>query len=202
MRELQCPIIKKNQMEVGYGGNQEWFSDEFQRRAGCGSVTGSNIAAIYALEDARLDSLYQAKAKTFEVEEYLKQMETMYSYMKPGFMGYPLIGRFAKDFMHYADDCGISLNATQLFLPKEKDRSLEFIIKAIDHHDPVALLILRHPAKELREDNWHWVTITGYNEREEQLIWSNCGDRETIGWDVLFCLDKKYYVGMVKFEYK
>lgn len=198
MKELQCPRIKKGQMEIAYGGNQEWFRGEFQRRAGCGSVTGSNIAAIYAQESPEMKSLYLAQ--TFEYDEYLKQMEMMYRYMKPGFMGYPLVGRFAKDFIKYADDCGIALNARQLFLPKEREESVDFIIEGIDHQNPVAFLILRHPAQELREENWHWVTITGYNDRKEQFVWSNCGERGMIDWDVLFCPDKKYYVGMVKFH--
>ena len=53
---------------------------------------------------------------------------------------------------------------------------------------------------ELREDNWHWVTITGFDEEEEKLIWSNCGECEEIDWNMLFDTDKKYYVGIVKFK--
>lgn len=48
-KELHCPQIIKDGKTIGYGGDQEWFPGDFQRLAGCGSVTGSNIAAIYAL---------------------------------------------------------------------------------------------------------------------------------------------------------
>ena len=37
-------------------------------------------------------------------------------------------------------------------------------------------------------------------EEKELLIWSNCGEREEIDWNMLFDTDKKYYVGMVKFQ--
>ena len=84
-------------------------------------------------------------------------------------------------------------------MPKEKGESLEFILESINHNHPVAFLILRHPAKEFREDNWHWVTITGYDEEKHQLIWSNCGEREEIDWNLLFDSNVKYYVGMVCF---
>ena len=48
-KELYCPQITKDGRIIGYGGDQEWFPGDFQRLAGCGSVTGSNIAAIYAM---------------------------------------------------------------------------------------------------------------------------------------------------------
>jgi hypothetical protein len=44
------------------------------------------------------------------------------------------------------------------------------------------------------------VTITGFDEEEEKLIWSNCGECEEIDWNMLFDTDKKYYVGIVKFK--
>ena len=115
-------------------------------------------------------------------------------------MGYPLIGRFAKDFKRYAKDHGITLSSEQLFLPQSREQALDFILPALKEDHPVAFLILRHPAHELREDNWHWVTITGFDEEEEKLIWSNCGECEEIDWNMLFDTDKKYYVGIVKFK--
>ena len=199
-KELYCPNITKEGRMIGYGGNQEWFSGDFQRLAGCGSVTGSNIAAIYAMSKDQYQILYRTEYERCEQKEYLKLMETMYEYMKPGFMGYPLIGRFAKDFKRYARDRGIIFESEQLFLPKTKQQALDFILPAIKEENPVAFLILKHPAYELREDNWHWVTITGFDEEKEILIWSNCGEREKISWNMLFDTEKKYYVGMVKFK--
>lgn len=198
-RELPCPEITSGQAVIGYGGNQEWFSGKFQRLAGCASVTGSNIAAIYAASDRGMDALYQPEADPYSQKEYLKLMETMYDYMKPGFMGYPLIGRFAGDFIRYAKERGISLTARKMFLPKDQKKALDFIMDGIRNGDPIAFLILRHPSSMLREDNWHWVTITGYDEEKRELIWSNCGERGKISWDLLFDPNRKYYVGMVRF---
>lgn len=201
-KELHCPQIIKDGKIIGYGGDQEWFPGDFQRLAGCGSVTGSNIAAIYALSREGWKELYQVRPdeSAEDYESYLNLMQTMYQYMKPGFMGYPLIGRFAKDFKKYASDRGIKLRSEQMFLPKTKKQALDFILPALKQGHPVAFLILRHPAYELREDNWHWVTITGFDEEKEKLIWSNCGEREEIDWNMLFDTDKKYYVGIVKFK--
>ena len=97
-KELYCPQIIKDGRIIGYGGDQEWFPGDFQRLAGCGSVTGSNIAVIYAMNKDEFKSLYQPEEgqDAKEQEQYLKLMQTMYQYMKPGFMGYPLIGRLQK----------------------------------------------------------------------------------------------------------
>ena len=42
--------------------------------------------------------------------------------------------------------------------------------------------------------------LKGFDEEEEKLIWSNCGECEEIDWNMLFDTDKKYYVGIVKFK--
>ena len=58
-KELCCPQIIKDGRIIGYGGDQGWFPGDFQRLAGCGSVTGSNIAALYAMNKDEFKSLYQ-----------------------------------------------------------------------------------------------------------------------------------------------
>ena len=41
--------------------------------------------------------------------------------------------------------------------PKSYWQAMKFIEKSIDEGNPVSLLILSHQAKELEDDNWHWV---------------------------------------------
>ena len=79
-KELYCPQITKDGRIIGYGGDQEWFPGDFQRLAGCGSVTGSNIAAIYAMSRDELRSLYQPEdgEDPREQEQYLNLRESMY----------------------------------------------------------------------------------------------------------------------------
>ena len=40
------------------------------------------------------------------------------------------------------------------------------------------------------------VELKGFDEEEEKLIWSNCGECEEIDWNMLFDTDKKYYVSV------
>jgi len=78
-------------------------------------------------------------------------------------------------------------------------------IALFDEEYPIALLILFHQAQELKEDNWHWVTITGYVEDEDntkrsQIILSNCGERQIVNTDILFKVSPKNIVRMVAFK--
>ncbi len=82
-----------------------------------------------------------------------------------------------------------------------------FVKESIDSGNPVALLILFHRAPELKEDNWHWVTITGYSEDENNLdkaeiIISNCGERQIVKANKLFEVHRDNTIRMVSFRIK
>ena len=38
MKELHIPHIYNSEKLIGYGGNQDWFEDEWAQKAGCASV--------------------------------------------------------------------------------------------------------------------------------------------------------------------
>lgn len=46
--ELSIPAVYCKDEAIGYGGNQEWFSHEWKKRARCGCTSGTNLAAYYA----------------------------------------------------------------------------------------------------------------------------------------------------------
>lgn len=94
--ELKCPKIYRDGKYLAYGGNQEWFPGTFQRRAGCGSVTGTNIAVCEGLFSEEVEN-----SESIPHESYLELMEGMYQYMTPGFMGYPLIAKLKKSFLNF-----------------------------------------------------------------------------------------------------
>ncbi|MFR1296845.1 MAG: hypothetical protein ACLSBH_16305 [Coprobacillus cateniformis] len=50
------------------------------------------------------------------------------------------------------------------------------------------MLILYHRAPELKDDNWHWVCLSGYIETKDgyDIIFSDCGERRIINADILF----------------
>ena len=52
MKELHIPHIYNSEKLIGYGGNQDWFEDEWAQKAGCASVLASNI--IFLAKNSRL----------------------------------------------------------------------------------------------------------------------------------------------------
>lgn len=205
MKELNFPTVYNKDILTGYGGNQEWFSEQTKRRAGCGCTSGANLAAYYASRYPGMEGIYDGSTGQFEQAEYLMAMEEMYSYMKPGRMGYPYVRKFGRQFVKFCKEHGIEAEAQFCYSFPNKEKGFVFVKESIDTGNPVALLILFHRAKELEEDNWHWVTITGYSEDEDnpdktEIILSNCGERQIMRANQLFEVHHDNTIRMVSFR--
>jgi len=206
-KELNFPIVYNKDRVIGYGGNQEWFLQSWKRNSGCGSTSGANLAAYYAYNYPQMVNIYQGDLINFNQNEYLRVMEEMFTYMKPGPMGFPYIKKFGKKFVQFCKNHGISMEACVFDNYKNSDAAFNFVRESIDARQPIALLILLHRAKELREYTWHWVTITGYmedndNARASKIIISNYGKREVINKDMMFEVHPKNKIRMVNFRIK
>lgn len=204
-KELNFPAVYANGQVVGYGGNQEWFSENMKRKAGCGCTSGANLAAYYALNHPAMGGIYDGELKRFDQMEYVQAMDEMYNYMKPGFLGYPYVRKFGKQFVKFCREHGIEAETRFCTRFHSTEEAFCFVRKSIDTGNPVALLILFHRAHVLKEDNWHWVTITGYLEDENnpegsEVILSNCGERQTVKAHQLFEVHRKNTIRMVSFR--
>ena len=176
MSELSITKIYFNHKQVGYGGNQDWFADPWAVKAGCGSVLGSNLYAYYKGINTAFKS------------EFINIMEDLYRHMTPGKMGYPYFYKFAHAFVARMEKEGMQFKPRYLKKSKSVQQSLDFVKKAIDSQNPVGVLILHHNAPEMKEDNWHWVCITGYEETESgtDIIFSDCGARRMVKANIFF----------------
>lgn len=206
-KELNFPTVYQNGQVVGYGGNQEWFAQNMKRKAGCGCTSGANLAAYYASNHSAMEEIYDGDSKRFDQIEYVRAMDEMYNYMKPGFLGYPYVRKFGKQFVKFCKEHGIEAEAKLCTRFHSDKEAFAFVRESIDTGNPVALLILFHRAHALREDNWHWVTITGYLEdkddpNEMDIILSNCGERQTVKAHQLFEVHRKNTIRMVSFRIK
>jgi len=204
-KELNFPMVYHKDTMIGYGGNQEWFSQNLKRKAGCGCTSGANLAAYYASNHPEMTGIYDGNCKKFDQEEYIQAMEEMYTYMKPGLLGYPYVKKFGRQFAKFCKEHGIEADAKFCCGFRNKEEAFAFVKESIDSDNPIALLILFHRAHALREDNWHWVTITGYIEQEDnpnesEIILSNCGERQTVNAHQLFEVHRKNTVRMVSFR--
>ena len=92
-----------------YGGNQEWFSSIFQRKAGCGPVSASNVI------------MYESK-KHYSKEEFIKIMEDMWNYITPGMMGLNKVEYYNDGFSKYIKDNNIKLKESSILkIAKNKE---------------------------------------------------------------------------------
>lgn len=207
IKELNFPIIYREDDIAEYGGNQEWFPQGWQRKAGCGSTSGANLAAYYAANNPIMEKIYNGNTIRFDQSEFLQLMEEMYTFMRPGPMGFPYVEKFAKQFIKFCEKYNIAMEADILETFDKSEDAFQFVKGNIDKERPVALLILHHRAWELREDNWHWVTVTGYMEDDNRvdksrIILSNCGERQTVDTNILFEVHSKNTIRMVSFRRK
>jgi hypothetical protein len=204
VKELNFPMIALPLNGYAYGGNQEWFHQNWQRMAGCGCTAATNILSYYAMTEQDMALLYNGDTKNFQREDYVAAMNEMYRYMRPGIFGYPYIKRFSKQFIKYCKDRGVIMEACLLKKIHSKEEAFHYIQKQITAGNPVAVLILLHRAKQLTEHTWHWVTITGFidesNYTSSKVILSNYGKRELVDADILFEKHRKNRIRMVSFH--
>lgn len=176
MKELNIPLIYHDNILIGYGGNQDWFEDSWAQKAGCASVLASNLYTFYLGK------------VNYRLSEFMGVMEKMFHYMSPGYMGYPYLYKFARTFVKVMDKEGIKLSPVYQKRSKNFKHALTFVLKSIDEGHPVAMLILHHCAKELEDDNWHWICLSGYIQKERgfDIIFSDCGEKRIIDARILF----------------
>lgn len=190
MSEINIVNIYEGDRLIGYGGDQDWFLDDWAQKAGCASVLGSNLYAYYH------------HINRCSKEEFLKIMNDLYGYMTPGRMGFPYFYKFAHQFIKRMEEDHIYLKPTYLKKSKSYEESLSFVKNSIDNAYPVGMLILTHQAKELEDDNWHWMCISGYEKIEDDylIIFSDCGVKKRVSAKVLFECDVRNIVKLLRFE--
>jgi hypothetical protein len=148
---------------VYYGGDQRWFSSkDFKKEAACGATTCANILNYFARTREDAVPLRPSSAPT--KDEFLKFMEDIYPFVKPGLVGI-MPGDFIKGAEEYAASKGVTLTHDMLTVPAAKGRrpaedvAARFISAALSDDLPVAFLNLSN-GRVKNLDGYHWVTIT------------------------------------------
>lgn len=169
-----------------HGADQEWFPLSWQRRAGCGPTTASQLLLYNGRSSPEL-GLKVVKDK----DEMVSLMGEVWTYITPGIMGVHLVSHFTKGLERYLAEHNVDRAVTSLLLPKERakrpsfDEVTTFITSRLEAGQPVAFLNLSSGGvKGL--DSWHWVTVVGlYQEKEEgpvMLVIYDAGTRIDINF--------------------
>jgi hypothetical protein len=142
------------------GGDQEWYSDPWQKRAGCGPVAASNI--IWYLTRSQCHGL--CPISEGNREEFIELMKVMFDCVTPTMRGVHSGQLFVTGMKKYMKTSPFCMDAHILKIPRSRtqrpawEHCADFVRSSIELDNPVAFLNLSSGDIEVL-DSWHWVTI-------------------------------------------
>ncbi len=167
-------ITEEETRRTTFGGDQDWYSDEWRRRAGCGPTCAANVAAYLALTRPEMRALYAGEGML--KSQFSAHMEEMYKFVTPGNMGLNRVEMFTEGVEGFARSRGVPLRAHVFEVHGNMHKSrpsvselIEFVRAGLAADCPVAFLNLtRGRVKNLQA--WHWITITSADLEEGSLM--------------------------------
>ena len=176
--ELKHPelieIIDNSSGTRTYGPDQIWFRKSWCQKSGCGPTAASLLLAYLALTRPSLKALYPSQQ--MNRSDFSKLMESMFTYVTPGIMGLNRLEPFVEGVQKFAEEKGVTLHPHVLQVSGievgRRDPFAElapFVIQGLELDCPIALLVLA-TGQEEQLQNWHWITITKVEIRDEKII--------------------------------
>ncbi len=164
MKELNYFTI-----EGAWGGNQDWFTDEWMNKGGCGAATACD-SCIYLDRQMGRKKLYPFDRSQLTKEDYICFSNIMKPYLRPRARGINTTALYQEGFAQYLKDCGeTALKMDDFSGERSCSEAEQAVIGQIEKDFPVPCLILRHQDPGLEDYVWHWFLLTGYREKEGEL---------------------------------
>ncbi len=177
---------------VHHGGDQEWYADEWHRRAGCGPTTAATLSYYLAQRDETLRPLWPT-ASIRNREDFIRLMDRIWTFVTPGMGGLNRACMFTTGMERFAADCSVPLTAHVLEIPeslfprKGFAHFLSFLRRGLEADCPVAFLNLSNGRTE-RLHSWHWITIVAAEWDDENtdscLVATVCDEAATFDIDL------------------
>lgn len=156
------------QGELFRGGDQEWYGDDWQRRAGCGPTTAALCLAYLGRTASRLQDLAPQLPQT--KGSFLTYMEAVWDYVTPSHRGLDSLEKFGQGSQSFAQSRGAVLSWSALAVPgiRAENRPspaqcAAFLRTALQQDTPVGFLNFSNGAVE-ELDSWHWVPLIWLEE--------------------------------------
>jgi len=146
-----------------FGLDQEWYPMLWQRRAGCGPTTASNLMLYYQQRQI---------PRLVEKEEALLLMQELWGLVTPGIMGVHLLSQFTKGVGVFLPKLPNAMCEQTLKIPKAKGKRpslgkvVDFLVSSFEADSPVAFLNLSKGTLS-NLDEWHWVTLIAVEQEGE-----------------------------------
>ena len=197
-------IAEEASQSVFSGGDQEWYADEWHRRAGCGPTCAANVTAYLALTRPGLRALYAGE--DLRKSLFAEHMEEIYKFVTPGGMGLNRVEMFTSGVESFAKSRGLSLRARafEVHGNMHRDRPsvqemADFVRAGLESDCPVAFLNLtKGRVKNLQ--GWHWITIVSADIYDTNLTAYASDEGKQISFDLrLWYLSTRMRGGLVYF---
>lgn len=159
--------------ETYRGGDQEWYPDLWQRRAGCGPTTAAALLAYLSQTRPALAPLRPLAGGTRT--GFAQYMQALWPYVTPGARGLDKPESLVLGCRSFALSRGCRLEGEILKIPRRReDRPTpaacrDFLLRALDSDCPVAFLNYSNGSLP-NLDSWHWVPLIALTEGEEVLL--------------------------------
>lgn len=175
MKELILPALEAIQFdtskEKAFGGAQEWYSTEWQQKAGCGPTTSANMLVYLAKTKPYLEGLFSESILT--QEQMVQAMEIIWNYVTPTPRGVYKLEFLANGVCEYTQSKGIpfypSLFSVSVTKRPKLETSQQFLYDCLSRGFPVPFLNLSS-GREKKLYSWHWVLIVGIQWDEKNLF--------------------------------
>lgn len=193
------PAVLTDGGTLAYGGSQDWYRDPWHRLAGCAATSGANLAAYYRVgvsPDAETD----AGEAVYSLERFRALMDVMFGYMRPGVRGFPHADKYQEKFLAYAAANGARFTTGLVEGWADWREPFACLQDEIRAGRPVQLLILEHAARQIEDNTWHWMTVTGFDPETDELLISNYAKREWMPAPVVFDPAEENTVRLVLFQ--
>jgi len=149
------------------GGNQDWFTDDWMYRGGCGALTACDTC-IYLARYKDMAKLCPFDAQQITKEQYVDFGMQMKPFLSPRRHGINRTYLYADGFRDYLRAIGVPLIGMDSIQGNVDIDTAKAAIRAqIDSGLPVAYLMLMHTDEVFKDYNWHWFLLVGYEESEE-----------------------------------
>lgn len=151
-------------IENSLGWNQNWFTDYSMYDGGCAAVTACDLCIILAQQKA-LSTLYPYNPNHLTRKDYLSFSEIMKPYLRPRWQGIDTLELYIDGLSAYLHDIHVDVvRVTGLHGTAKWQYARSVIREQMDSSILVPFLLLYHKSPSLKDFQWHWFNLAGYEE--------------------------------------
>lgn len=184
----------KNSLKIDYfnvegtpGGNQDWCTDFWMNLGGCGALAACDIS-ICLSQNAGYTRCCPYAPDALTKKQYVDFSMMMKPYIHPRMGGVSKVSIFTEGYEKYLNKQGYKVKFDICSGENTYEEACAFMKKALEKNLPIAYLLLRHRDKRLKDLNWHWFMITGYQIKEGRifLYYHTYGEEEEVDFEILW----------------